>query len=71
MVSKKVLADDIVNVRAARNPDKEKGETQPPLIVSIPRPIAYAVKIQKGDRMRIYTDGEKIYLDKVEKPQIS
>jgi hypothetical protein len=37
MVSKKVLADDIVNIRAARGPDEKKGEKHPPLIVSIPR----------------------------------
>jgi hypothetical protein len=71
MVSKKVLADDIVNIRAARGPDEKKGEKHPPLIVSIPRSIADAAKVQKGDKMRIYTDGEKVYLDKVEKPTIS
>ena len=46
------------------------GGDNPPLIVSIPREIATAAKIAKGDRMQIFTDGESVYLKKLEDPKI-
>jgi hypothetical protein len=63
-LSKKVLAYDVVSIRGA------SGGDNPPLIVSIPREIATAAKITKGDRMQIFTDGESVYLKRLEKPEI-
>lgn len=60
----KVLAHDVVNIRAARS-----GEFAP-LIISIPKAIANAMKIKKGEKLRIYTDGQRIYIDRFEKPEI-
>jgi hypothetical protein len=60
----KVLAHDVVSIRAARS-----GEFAP-LIISIPKTVATAMKVKKGDRLRIYTDGHKIYLDRFETPEI-
>jgi hypothetical protein len=60
----KVLAHDVVNIRAARSGDFA------PLIISIPKPVASAMKIKKGDRLRIYTDGQRIYIDRFEEPKI-
>jgi bifunctional DNA-binding transcriptional regulator/antitoxin component of YhaV-PrlF toxin-antitoxin module len=51
-------------VRAARSGDST------PIIVSIPKAVVDVMKIKKGDKLRIYTDGEKIYLDVFEKPEI-
>ena len=65
---KKVLADDIVTVRAARTP--KEGETIIPLIVSIPKPIAEIMKIEKGNKLVIYTDGDQIYLRRYERPKL-
>lgn len=64
-VERKVIAHDVVNVRPARSGD------YPPMIVSIPKKIVDAMKLNKGESLRIYTDGEKIYLDRFEKPTIS
>lgn len=64
ILSKKVLAHDVVNIRGAMGGDN------PPLIVSIPREIATAAKLAKGDRMQIFTDGESVYLKKLEDPKI-
>jgi hypothetical protein len=63
-LSKKVLAHDVVGIRGAMGGDN------PPLIVSIPREIATAAKLAKGDRMQIFTDGESVYLKKLEDPKI-
>lgn len=60
----KVLAHDVVSIRAARSGDFA------PLIVSIPKTVVNTMKIKKGDRLRIYTDGQKIYMDKFEVPEI-
>jgi hypothetical protein len=65
ILSKKVLAHDIVTVRASR------GGEDIPMIVSIPKPIANILKLKLKDRMQIYTDGERIYLDKIKEPTIS
>jgi hypothetical protein len=62
--SKKVLAHDVVTIRAAR------GGEDIPMIVSIPKPIANILKLKLKDRMQIYTDGERIYLDKIKEPEI-
>jgi hypothetical protein len=62
--SKKVLAHDVVTIRAAR------GGEDIPMIVSIPKPIANILKLKLKDRMQIYTDGEKIYLDKIKEPEL-
>jgi hypothetical protein len=64
LADKKVLADDIVTARAARSGDNI------PLIVSLPKTIAEIMKIQKGQRLIIYTDGEQIYIRKYEGPKI-
>jgi hypothetical protein len=61
---KKVLAYDVVNVRPARSGD------YPPMVVSIPKKIIAAMKLNKGETLRIYTDGEKIYLDRFEEPTL-
>jgi hypothetical protein len=60
----KVIARDVVRIRGAT------GEENPPLIVSIPRKILNAASIRKGDEVRIYTDGTRIYLEKLEEPEI-
>lgn len=64
LMSKKVLAHDVVTIRAAR------GGEDIPMIVSIPKPIANILKLKLKDRMQIYTDGEKIYLDKIKEPEL-
>jgi hypothetical protein len=61
---KKVLAHDVVNVRPARSGD------YPPMIVSIPKKIVDVMKLEKGEKLRIYTDGERIYLDRFETPTL-
>ncbi len=61
---KKVLAHDVVNVRPARSGD------YPPMIVSIPKKIIDIMKLEKGEKLRIYTDGERIYLDRFETPTL-
>lgn len=61
---KKVLAHDVVSVRLARS-----GESAP-IIVSIPKKLVDIMKLKHGEKLRIYTDGEKIYLDRFEEPTI-
>jgi len=53
-----------VIARAARS-----GE-YPPMIVTIPKKLVEAMKLKKGESLRIYTDGEKLYLDRFETPEI-
>lgn len=60
---KKLLAYDVVNVRSAPN------GSYPPLIVPLPKSIADVMKVKKDDRL-IYTDADRIYLDRLEEPQI-
>jgi hypothetical protein len=64
MVGKKVLAHTSVAIRPARTGDN------PPIIISIPRKIADVMKLKIGEDLRMYTDGEKIYLDRFEEPTI-
>jgi hypothetical protein len=61
---RKVIAHDVVNVRAAR------GGEHTPVIVTIPKKIVDAMKLKKGESLRVYTDGERIYLDRFEEPVI-
>jgi hypothetical protein len=61
----KKVSIDRVKVRAARG-----GEEDSPVIVSIPRRIAKAANISIGDYLRIYTDGNKICLDREQIPEI-
>jgi hypothetical protein len=56
---------DRVKVRAARG-----GEEDSPVIVSIPRRISKAANLVIGDYLRIYTDGNKICLDREQIPEI-
>ena len=63
-MTKKVTAHDIVTVRPAT------GKEDPPMIVSIPRHIAERMNLKLRDKLRIYTDDEKIYLDRYEEPKL-
>jgi len=45
------LAHDVVSLRVARS------GAFAPMEVSIPKPIITAMKLKKGDKLRIYTDG--------------
>lgn len=62
--SKKIIAHDSVVLRSARS------GKYPPLIISIPKKIVNLVKLKKGESLRIYTDGEIIYIDRFEVPEI-
>ena len=53
-----------MNVRFARSDEYS------PMIVTIPKKIADVMKLKKGDSLRVYTDGERIYLDSFELPVI-
>jgi hypothetical protein len=68
-MSKKILAHKAVTIRAARAPTKEEGKL-PPLIVAIPKVIANAANVKQADQMIMYTDGNRIYLDKIQEPKI-
>ena len=60
----RVLARDVVRIRGAT------GEENPPIILLIPRKVLNAANLRKGDEVRIYTDGIRIYLEKLEEPEI-
>jgi len=60
----KVIAKDVVRIRGAT------GDRDPPIIVSIPKSVLNAANMRKGDDVRIYTDGRKVYLDRLEEPEI-
>ncbi len=60
----KVIARDVVRIRGAT------GEENPPIIISIPRKILNTAGLRKGDEVRIYTDGARIYLEKLGEPEI-
>jgi hypothetical protein len=38
--------------------------------IAIPKKIGNAMKLKKGESLRVYTDGERIYLDSFEEPVI-
>lgn len=64
VLSKKILAHDVVTMRGAR------GGEDSPIIVSVPKEIAEAAKCIKGEKWRIYTDGDRIYFEKLAEPKI-
>jgi hypothetical protein len=41
-----------------------------PMEVSIPKAVITAMKLKKGDKLHVYTDGQRIYIDKLEEPEI-
>jgi hypothetical protein len=61
---RKIIAHDVVIARPARS-----GET-PPMILTIPKKLVEAMKIKKGESLRIYTDGDRLYVDRFETPEI-
>lgn len=63
----KVLAHDVVILRVARSGD---ATAYLPMEISIPKSIVNAMKLKKGDRLRIFTDGNRIYVDKEKEPEI-
>jgi hypothetical protein len=64
ILSRKILAHDVVTMRGAR------GGEDAPLIVSIPKDLAEAAKCNKGEKWQIYTDGERIYLERLAEPKL-
>jgi bifunctional DNA-binding transcriptional regulator/antitoxin component of YhaV-PrlF toxin-antitoxin module len=40
------------------------------MIITIPKKIVESMKLKKGESLRIYTDGEKIYVDRFEEPTL-
>jgi hypothetical protein len=51
-------------MRAAR------GGENAPLIISIPSVIVKAAKYKKGEKIQIYTDGERTYLERLAEPKL-
>ena len=70
LMTKKALAHDVVSIRAARGGGKDSSSSKPPMIVTIPKPIAQILKLEFRDRIHVYTDGETLYMRKLEKPDI-
>jgi hypothetical protein len=64
ILSRKILAHDVVTMRGAR------GGEDAPLIISIPSAIVKAAKYKKGEKIQIYTDGERTYLERLAEPKI-
>jgi hypothetical protein len=64
ILSKKILAHDVVTMRAAR------GGEDSPLIISVPSVIVKAAKYRKGEKIQIYTDGERTYLERLAEPKL-
>ena len=64
MAGRKVLAHTTVTIRPARTGDN------PPIIISVPRKIVDVMRLKIGEDLRMYTDGEKIYLDRFEEPTL-
>ena len=54
----KVVAHGTANARPARTGNNA------PIIITIPKEIVEAMKIKKGETLRLYTDGEKVYIDR-------
>jgi bifunctional DNA-binding transcriptional regulator/antitoxin component of YhaV-PrlF toxin-antitoxin module len=40
------------------------------MIITIPKKLVEAMKLKDGEILRVYTDGEKIYVDGLEEPTI-
>lgn len=64
LLSKKVIAHEVVSIRAARGGDYA------PLVIPLPKSIADAMKCDRGLKVHIYTDGERMYIEKLEEPEI-
>jgi hypothetical protein len=62
----KVLAYDVVILRVDRSGESE----YLPMEISISKSIVQAMKLKKGDRLRIFTDGSRIYVDKEQESEI-
>ena len=60
VLSKKIIAHEVVTIRVARGGDYA------PLVIPLPRSVADTVKYDKGIKVHIYTDGEQIYVKKLE-----
>jgi hypothetical protein len=56
------LVDDTVILRAARS-----GKGTLPLIVTIPHEIVQAVGFKRGQKLDIFTDGKRVYLQEHKK----
>jgi hypothetical protein len=41
-----------------------------PLVIPLPKPLADAMKCEKGTKVHLYTDGERAYIEKLEEPKI-
>jgi Antidote-toxin recognition MazE, bacterial antitoxin len=54
----KIIAHGTAFARPARTGDNV------PIIITIPKDIVRAMKIKKGENLRLYTDGDKIYIDR-------
>ena len=61
---RKVIAHDVIRTRRARSGDN------PPMIVTIPKRLVEAMKLEDGESLRIYTDGDRLYIDRFEEPTI-
>lgn len=64
IMSKKVLAHEVVSIRVAR------GGEYAPLVIPLPKSIADIMKCEKGVKVHIYTDGERMYIEKLQEPEI-
>ena len=60
LLSKKIIAHEVVTIRNARGGDYK------PLVIPLPRSIADEVNFDKGVKVHIYTDGEQVYIKKLE-----
>lgn len=60
----KMVVVEQVTIRAARSGKK------PPLIVGIPRSVADKAKLEIGDTMLMFTDGDKVIITRPEMPKI-
>ena len=63
-MSKKVVAHEVVSIRVAR------GGEHAPLVIPLPKSVGDAAKCEKGIKVHIYTDGERIYIEKLEEPKL-
>jgi bifunctional DNA-binding transcriptional regulator/antitoxin component of YhaV-PrlF toxin-antitoxin module len=40
------------------------------MIITIPKKLVEAMKLKDDESLRIYTDGERLYIDRFEEPEI-
>ena len=64
LLSKKIVAHEVVTIRAAR------GGEHAPSVIPLPKSVADAMKCEKGTKVHIYTDGERAYIEKLEEPKL-